>query len=203
MERIEIIDGFSAPDGACILKAHYGDPPMKRLPKRIIAMLLEQWARRADVTYRIALYDRRFAGFIFAQAVGAQPWRSLLAHWFALPFAILAWISTRRPLQASRDEPSRRPDLTEPASGYETYSPDMAVQPAATVEFVFVATSFRGLQVAGNLLADFERLATARGARTLLAYIAVGNEASVRAFEKAGWTVYQDVGTLRAVRRIT
>lgn len=202
---MRVVDGFADPRHARYLDEHYADAPLRNLPAFVVKRLLRRWRRRDDIFFLVAQLNETTAGFLFGQAVGAKPWRRLLADPLTLPFAAAALVRER--LSKRHGEP------TPHGSGRELAFPSYDDAPervphnwsageAANVEFIFVDPAFRGREIAGQLLAGFaDRLPTA-GIATALAYIATSNAASERAFRKAGWSIYRDGHTLRAVRNM-
>jgi len=202
-DRVSVVDGFADPRHARYLDEHYADAPLRDLPSFVVERLVRRWRGRRDVFFLVAQLNDRTAGFLLGQAAGAKPWRKLLADPLSLPFAAAALIQDRirkrrRSCDTSFIGPSYPPYEEAPGS----VGVDWAAFEAANVEFIFVDPAFRGRNVAAQLLASFVDRLSAAGVGTALAYIAVSNTASIRAFQKAGWSIYRDDHTLRAVRKI-
>lgn len=194
-ETLEIVSGFTALEGAQCLKACYADLPLSRLPGFIFPLLLRNWEKREDVFYLIARSQGEIAGFIFAQSVGPKPWRRLLGYTFAFPFALFAWLLVR--LSRFRDS-----FISPPQQGFSPLAEPLSFASAANVEFVFVDPRHRGKGVAGQLLFALEQEVSTKGIGTILAFIGPRNTASIHAFRKAGWAIYRDGRTLRAIRKL-
>ncbi|MBW8784644.1 MAG: GNAT family N-acetyltransferase [Novosphingobium sp.] len=201
--EIAIVDGFADPRHAQTLKRDYADRPLAHLPGFVVKRLFRRWRDRPDVFFLIAQMDDDTCGFVFGQSVGAKPWRQLLIDPVALPFAVAALVFERT---RSRIGQGVRPET---GSAFPPYDKaecqvrrEWGPREAANVEFIFVDPAFRGRNVAGVLLAAFGDRLRAAGIGTGLAYIAHSNQASIRAFSKAGWSIYADGGTLRACHRI-
>ena len=200
---MSVVDGFSDPAYARYLDEHYADTPLRNLPAFVVKRLVRRWRGRSDIFFLVAQLNETTAGFLFGQAVGAKPWRKLLADPLTLPFAAAALIRER----LHRRQGQRTPDGSGRELAFPSYDEtlervarDWCAGEAANVEFIFVDPAFRGRNIAGQLLAGFaDRLPTA-GIATALAYIATSNTASERAFRKAGWSIYRDGDRLRAVR---
>ncbi|MGN6058501.1 MAG: GNAT family N-acetyltransferase [Sphingomicrobium sp.] len=202
-ERVSVIDGFADPQHAQYLARHYADRPLRYLPAFIIQRLVRRWRGRPDVFFLVARLGDRTAGFLLGQAAGAKPWRKLLADPLTLPFATAALIRQR----LGGKEPSS--DVSASARAYPRYDDaadrapsDWRSGDAANVEFIFVDPAFRGRDIAAQLLGSFVDRLRSTGIRVALAYIATTNASSTRAFTKAGWSIYQDGHSLRAVRTI-
>lgn len=200
---MSVVDGFADPEHARYLDEHYADAPLRDLPSFVVERLVRRWRERRDVFFLVARLNDRTAGFLLGQAAGAKPWRKLLADPLSLPFAAVALIRDRI---ANR---RRFRDTTSSGSSYPPYAKapggvgaDWAAFEAANVEFIFVDPAFRGRNVAAQLLGSFVDRLSAAGVGTALAYVAPSNTASIRAFQKAGWYIYRDDQTLRAVRKI-
>jgi GNAT superfamily N-acetyltransferase len=200
---VRIVDGFSDPRYARYLEEHYADAPIRYLPAFVVKRLLRRWRCRSEIFFLIAQLNETTAGFLFGQAVGARPWRRLLADPLTLPFAAAALVRERlrrRPGQRSSDGSGRELAFPSYDDAPERVPHDWSAGEAANVEFIFVDPAFRGRDIAGQLLAGFADRLRAAEIGTSVAYIATSNAASERAFRKAGWSIYFDGHTLRAVR---
>lgn len=208
-DEIRILDGFADPRHAAFFKRHYADRPIRFLPPLVVARLIRQWRARDDLIFAVAESGGTPAGFIFGQSVGAKPWRQLLRDPLVIPFAGSALLIERlarlRRILTQRRQTADM-DNSRPFPPYENAPNkvvhDWGAKEAANVEFIFVHPDFRGRHIAGKLLEAFEDRARRAGIPTGLAYIAPTNNASVNAFRRAGWSVYREGETLRAVRTL-
>lgn len=169
-----------------MIARHYAHYPLAALPGFVRAALARQWRGRADVLYLEARDEAgRFCGFVFAQSLGARPWRQLLARprW-TLPFA--AFARARRFWHQSRNPVAPPPAIDRVANG-----PAAEDRPFTTVEYLFVAPEARGQGIAARLLDRVETECRAAGQGPLRAWISEFNPASAAAFRKAGWDVRQ------------
>ena len=200
-------DGWARPGGARFLAEHFPDRPLSLLPRPVVVALGRRWARRRDVFYLLAEADGRPAGFVFAQAVGERPWRSLLKDWRALPFLpfiLAAQRFGRLPQGASQAEQARSDEAALPP--LDGVAADLADgwrrRTAANVEFIYVSPDMRGRRVGALLLDALARRLAEAGLTRCYAYIAHGNDASRGLFTKAGFAVYRGPSQMRAYREL-
>lgn len=201
--RVSVTDGFADPHFARFLVDHYADPPLRDMPRFAAERAVWGWRKRDDIFFLVATVEQQIAGFMLGQAVGAKPWRTLLAQPLSLPFALAALLRRRTQISLPAENPSPSPVVDYPE--FDRASPvrrNWSGGEAGNVEFIFVDPRFRGQDIAGFLLGEFiSRLQKAR-IPVALAYIAISNDRSVRAFAKAGWSIFRDGPTLRAVRSV-
>ena len=196
-------------DMAAILSRDYADAPLSFAPSPLIAVYAKQWRRRDDVYFTRIDVDGRYGGFVFGHALGAQPWRRLLAAPFWTAPAMAA-IYARMKLGAPSVAPPVAQSAAQSGTGagaeagaHENQDPvapiwseeaipaERLATPFAMLEFFYAAPEFRGCGVGGRLIAAFEAAAAANGRDRLRAHISPWNIASVRAFLRAGWAVHR------------
>jgi GNAT superfamily N-acetyltransferase len=202
-DLVRIVDGFSEKRFLEYLRMNYEDRPLVDLPGFVLSRMLKKWAARDDVIFKVSLIKGEPVGFIFGQAVGAKPWRTLLFDLVGAPAAALILVKERFGRAVSSSEDVREP------TPFPIYDEKRAIVSrgwlkgeAANVEFVFVERSARGKGVALKLIRAFSDTVRQTGVAATHAYIARHNSASARAFQKSGWSIFDDGNTLRAMSRI-
>lgn len=200
---VQIVDGFSEKRFSEYLRTNYEDRPVVHLPGFVLTRMLKKWGTRGDVIFKVALQDGQPVGFVFGQSVGSRPWKSLLIDPIGLPAA--AWVLVRERLKRTVSGKPSAHDKTQ----FPIYDEKRALVrrewqrgEAANIEFIFVEPSARGEGVAGELIRAFSDAVRNIGVGAAHAYIARHNVASAKAFQKSGWSIFDDQNTLRATSRI-
>jgi GNAT superfamily N-acetyltransferase len=185
------------------LANHYGDLPLRALPRCAVLALAARWRKRPDVFYAEARdADDQFLGFVLAQTVGPRPWRTLLAR----PFWIYLWaIGIFAAQRLCRKKQSALPSQSTEPCYHDAFPASFRHMGSsgehARIEYIFVEPAARGRKVAQTLFKAAEGELRASGATGVFAHIARHNASSIRAFQSAEYAISSEgPGSLQAFK---
>lgn len=192
-----------------ILHDDYFDAPIPYFSGALIRRARDLLASSPDVYFVTAEVRGEYAGFVFGHTLGQSMWRNFArAHLARHPFAI-AWLVFRlkvlRPLQQKLGHWLRwkGPAAEDVAANVQALRVPRLDRPFAwsagrpntgQVDLLFVRDSFWGLGLAPQLLGHTAAEMARQGVTLIEAHVDPWNYASLRAFLKAGWEVYQTTG---------
>jgi GNAT superfamily N-acetyltransferase len=187
----------------------YYDAPIRYFPvpflRRAVRDLL---APSLDVYFVTGELRGQFAGFVFGHTLGQHLWRRFALNNFARHPLSITWLLIQlRCLVPLRQRLARWRRTSGPAKDLRPvramptirmlahpfqWSPEQ--RDIGHIDMVFIRDEFRGLGLASQLIGFTTTEMARSGVAVVEAHVDVDNPASLRAFHKAGWEVFQTTG---------
>jgi ribosomal protein S18 acetylase RimI-like enzyme len=182
------------------LTEDYFDYPVCQFSGRLLRATARWMSSASSVYFITATASGRRAGFVFANTLGKQLWRSFARqHLWLLPDLLWArgmsrlprsWTFPRARFAHAVPQPASEKvaglDLPTTGEAFAWSRPDSKT---GYVELLSVSSQFRGQNIGAKMLHFLTLEMSQRGIRRIEAHIDNANYASIRAFSKANWIV--------------
>ncbi len=189
-----------------ILLEHYFQPPVCHFPRSLVRVLAGTWLTRSrEIDFLTVDVAGSFAGFVFGHVLGRGIWHEFARSQLSRHALALAWVwvklhwvlpARRAVARLGRTRlPARQPE--DPMRGlrlprierefrWHDPAPDIG-----QIELIVVVDRFRGRGIAQALLEALVAAMAGRGVTLVETQIRRGNYSSARAFQKAGFEVFE------------